>query len=161
MNIQTLVTKLKKFLAPPDNAPRWRKILPYAVLGVLTLIVVVSATYGWNYTNSPSFCAEGCHTMPPQGASYYESPHANVYCTECHIGRAFVRSFPAKHRMCARSLPWRLHLMSSPSVHHIYSLHAKPVSSAICLKNSQTTVCARSHALQITSKTPRPPRIWS
>ena len=90
MNIQTLVTKLKKFLAPPDNAPRWRKILPYAVLGVLTLIVVVSATYGWNYTNSPSFCAEGCHTMPPQGASYYESPHANVYCTECHIGRAFV-----------------------------------------------------------------------
>jgi hypothetical protein len=28
--------------------------------------------------------------MPPQGVTYELSPHANVYCTECHIGRAFV-----------------------------------------------------------------------
>ena len=28
--------------------------------------------------------------MPPQNATYKVSPHANVYCTECHIGRAFV-----------------------------------------------------------------------
>jgi len=90
MKFQQLKAKLKSFFSPPAGSPRWRIILPYAVLGLLTIIVVVTGTYGWNYTNSPSFCAEGCHTMPPQGVTYYQSPHANVYCTECHIGRAFV-----------------------------------------------------------------------
>ena len=28
--------------------------------------------------------------MPPQNAAYLNSPHANVYCTECHIGRGFL-----------------------------------------------------------------------
>ena len=28
--------------------------------------------------------------MPPQNATYLNSPHANVYCTECHIGRSFL-----------------------------------------------------------------------
>ncbi len=28
--------------------------------------------------------------MPPQDVTYKCLPHANVYCTECHIGRAFV-----------------------------------------------------------------------
>jgi nitrate/TMAO reductase-like tetraheme cytochrome c subunit len=83
-------TWLKKFFFPSDNAPRWQVILPYAVLGFLTLTVIVAGTYGWNYTNSPNFCADGCHTMPPQGATYEVSPHANILCTECHIGRAFV-----------------------------------------------------------------------
>ncbi len=90
MKLQNIKAKLKKFFSPPDDSPRWRLILPYAVLGVLTIIVVIGATYGWNYTNSPGFCADGCHTMPPQGVTYAQSPHANVYCTECHIGRAFV-----------------------------------------------------------------------
>jgi hypothetical protein len=26
--------------------------------------------------------------MPPQDAVYKQSPHANVTCEECHIGRA-------------------------------------------------------------------------
>ena len=88
--LKKLKEKLRSFFLPPVNAPRWRKILPYAVLGFLTLIALVAGTYGWNYTNSPSFCADGCHTMPPQGVTYYQSPHANILCTECHIGRAFV-----------------------------------------------------------------------
>jgi mono/diheme cytochrome c family protein len=28
--------------------------------------------------------------MPPQNATYLISPHANVYCSECHIGRSFL-----------------------------------------------------------------------
>ena len=88
--MKKIKTWLKKFFFPSDNAPRWQVILPYAVLGLLTLTVIVAGTYGWNYTNSPNFCADGCHTMPPQGATYAVSPHANILCTECHIGRAFV-----------------------------------------------------------------------
>jgi hypothetical protein len=63
-------------------------ILPYAVLGVLTLIVVSGGIYGWEYTNSSEFCGTACHTMPPQDTVYKQSPHANVTCEECHIGRA-------------------------------------------------------------------------
>ena len=90
MKIQQIKEKLKNFFSPPSDSPRWVRVLPYAVLGLLTVLVVIGGTYGWNYTNSPSFCADGCHTMPPQGVTYAQSPHANVYCTECHIGRAFV-----------------------------------------------------------------------
>jgi len=88
--IQKIKIRFKQFFFPANDSPRWRIILPYTVLGILTLIVVVGGAYGWNYTNSPSFCADGCHTMPPQGVSYEASPHANILCTECHIGRAFV-----------------------------------------------------------------------
>jgi len=82
--------RMNKFFFPPDGSPRWLVILPYAVLGVLSISLVIGGTYGWNYTNSPGFCADGCHTMPPQGVTYEASPHANILCTECHIGRAFV-----------------------------------------------------------------------
>jgi hypothetical protein len=42
---------------------------------------------GWEYSNSPQFCGTTCHTMPPQSVTYLKSPHANVTCEECHIGR--------------------------------------------------------------------------
>jgi nitrate/TMAO reductase-like tetraheme cytochrome c subunit len=81
---------LNLFFFPPTGSPRWAFILPYAVLAVLALTVLVGGAYGWEYTNSPQFCGPTCHTMPPQDITYKISPHANVYCTECHIGRAFV-----------------------------------------------------------------------
>jgi len=80
--------RLKRFFYPAPDSPRWILILPYAVLGVLTVMVIAGGVYGWEYTNSPGFCGTACHTMPPQNTVYKESPHANVTCEECHIGRA-------------------------------------------------------------------------
>ena len=80
----------RRRFAPAPGSPRWMFILPYAVLIVLAVILLAGGAYGWDYTNSPKFCGTTCHTMPPQDATYKVSPHANVYCTECHIGRAFV-----------------------------------------------------------------------
>jgi hypothetical protein len=85
-----LKDRIRGFFNPPAGSPRWMLLLPYAVLGILLIGVLVGGTYGWEYTNSPQFCGTTCHTMPPQNATYTVSPHANVYCTECHIGRAFV-----------------------------------------------------------------------
>lgn len=68
----------------------WLRLLPYGVLGVLTLIVLVSGAYAWEYTNSPEFCGTACHTMPPEYTAYLISPHARVACVECHIGRDFI-----------------------------------------------------------------------
>ncbi len=87
---QRLRRWLSNFFFPPLGTPRWRRILPYAVLGVLTLIVLTTGTYAWEYTNSPSFCGTSCHTMPPEYAAYQVSPHARVACVECHIGRGFI-----------------------------------------------------------------------
>ncbi len=83
-------TSLRKFFFPPAGSPRRLLILPYALLGILSAIVLVGGAYGWAYTNSPSFCGTSCHTMPPEYAAYEASPHARVACVECHLGREFI-----------------------------------------------------------------------
>lgn len=83
-------SKLKSFFFPPNDARLIRRILPYAALGVITLIFLIAAAYGWEYTNSPEFCGTACHTMPPEYNAYLVSPHARVDCVDCHIGRGFI-----------------------------------------------------------------------
>jgi nitrate/TMAO reductase-like tetraheme cytochrome c subunit len=83
-------TKLRNFFFPPAGSPRWMLILPYTILGLLTISLLVGGAYAWDYTNSPPFCGETCHTMPPEYAAYQLSPHSRVACVECHIGREFV-----------------------------------------------------------------------
>jgi hypothetical protein len=95
--MKRLRARLAKFFFPAPDYPRWMLILPYAVLGVLTLMLIAGGVYGWEYTNSPQFCGTACHTMPPQNIAYLQSPHANVTCEECHIGRAsFVNQISRK-----------------------------------------------------------------
>lgn len=88
--MKKLMARLKLFFLPPAGTPTWVRILPYAVLGVLTLIVLTAGAYGWEYTNSPKFCGETCHTMPPEYSAYLVSPHARVDCVDCHIGKGFI-----------------------------------------------------------------------
>jgi nitrate/TMAO reductase-like tetraheme cytochrome c subunit/mono/diheme cytochrome c family protein len=81
---------LRGFFFPPPGSRLWVRLLPYLTLGVLTLIVLVSGVYTWDYTNSPPFCGTACHTMPPEYTAYLTSPHARIDCVECHIGRGFI-----------------------------------------------------------------------
>jgi len=64
--------------------------LPYAILGLLTLLLIIAGGAAWEYTNSSAFCGTACHTMPPEYTSYLTSPHARVACVECHLGRGFI-----------------------------------------------------------------------
>ncbi|MBN1303055.1 MAG: NapC/NirT family cytochrome c [Anaerolineales bacterium] len=95
---------LKKFFYPPPGSPRWMFILPILVAVVFISLLFLGGNYGWEYTNSPKFCGTTCHTMPPQNEAYLVSPHANVYCSECHIGRASVRQQLARKSQDVREL---------------------------------------------------------
>ncbi len=86
----TFRAKLRNFFFPPRSASPWLLILPYTILGVVTISMLVSGAYVWDYTNSAPFCGTTCHTMPPEYAAYQVSPHARVACVECHIGREFI-----------------------------------------------------------------------
>jgi nitrate/TMAO reductase-like tetraheme cytochrome c subunit len=88
--VKRLGAWIKKFFFPPVDSPTWVRLMPYAVLGILTLILLTGAAYGWEYTNSPAFCGTSCHTMPPEYTAYLTSPHARIACVDCHIGKGFI-----------------------------------------------------------------------
>lgn len=80
--------RLRKFFFPAPDSPRWILLLPYITLIVVAALMVFGGIHTWEYTNSNDFCGTVCHTMPPQYTVFQESPHSNVTCEECHIGRA-------------------------------------------------------------------------
>lgn len=80
--------RIKKFFFPSSDSKLWILLLPYLTILVFVLASVFGGIHTWEYTNSPEFCGTTCHTMPPQNTVYKESPHSNVTCEECHIGRA-------------------------------------------------------------------------
>jgi len=88
--IKRFLIGVRNFFFPPRGSSRRMLILPYTVLGILTISLLVGGAYGWEYTNSSSFCGTSCHTMPPEYAAYQVSPHARIACVECHIGREFI-----------------------------------------------------------------------
>ena len=88
--MKRILKRIKSFFLPPEGTPTWLRVLPYAVLGVFTLILLTATAYGWEYTNSPAFCGTSCHTMPPEYSTYLVSPHARVACVDCHIGKGFI-----------------------------------------------------------------------
>jgi len=95
--MRKLLERLKLFFLPPHGTPTWLRILPYAILGLLTVSVLIGGSYAWEYTNSSEFCGTTCHTMPPEYNAYLISPHARVQCVECHIGRdVFTTTFTRK-----------------------------------------------------------------
>lgn len=88
--MKSFLLRIKNFFLPPPNTPTWKRILPYALLGILTMVFLTAFAFTWDYTNSPQFCGETCHTMPPEYTAYLTSPHARVDCVDCHIGKGFI-----------------------------------------------------------------------
>ena len=87
-SMKKILERLNKFFFPGSNATRWMLILPYLTIIILGILLLAGGMAGWEYTNSVGFCGTACHTMPPQATVHALSPHSNVTCEECHIGRA-------------------------------------------------------------------------
>ena len=88
--MRRLWSAIRNFVFPPSGSRLWLRVLPFAIAGVLTLLVLYGSVQAWTYTNSSEFCGMTCHTMPPEYSAYLHSPHARVQCVECHIGRDVV-----------------------------------------------------------------------
>ncbi|MBE9524247.1 MAG: NapC/NirT family cytochrome c [Chloroflexi bacterium] len=88
--MKRFIAKLKLLFFPPEGASPTARVLPFIILGILTLTVFLVAGAGWEYTNTAKFCGTSCHTMPPEYTSYLVSPHARVACVECHLGRGYI-----------------------------------------------------------------------
>jgi nitrate/TMAO reductase-like tetraheme cytochrome c subunit len=96
---------LSRFFFPPKGSSRWLIALPYLVLVVVFILLLTGGIYGWQYTESTEFCGTTCHsTMVPQYVSYLQSPHSNVYCTECHVGRSLFGTQVARKIQDAREV---------------------------------------------------------
>ncbi len=85
--MRKFLLQLRRFFLPAANASLEVRILPFAVLGIITVAIGIGGIATWNYTNSNTFCGTSCHTMPPQYSSYERSSHSRVDCVECHLGR--------------------------------------------------------------------------
>jgi hypothetical protein len=83
----SLKERIRNFFIPAPGSPRWMWIPSILVVGLLSLGLLGGSVHAWEYSNSPEFCGTACHTMPPQSITYLKSPHSNVTCEECHIGR--------------------------------------------------------------------------
>jgi len=69
--------------------PRQRTIAlgVIALTAVNVLIVALAANGAVHAMESNAFCGQVCHTtMEPQATAHRVWPHANVSCTQCHVG---------------------------------------------------------------------------
>ncbi len=88
--MKNLLQSIRSFFLPSSDTPLWLRLAPYIFLGILSIFALWGGAYAWEYTNSPEFCGQACHTMPPEFTSYLASPHARVDCVDCHIGEGFI-----------------------------------------------------------------------
>jgi cytochrome c nitrite reductase small subunit len=59
-----------------------KKLLAGGVLVGVVLMSILAAMYA--YAEEPEFCG-GCHAMEQSFASWSESSHSSVTCSECHL----------------------------------------------------------------------------
>ena len=91
----TAVLSLTLDIADPRNR---RKLIFFAFgAGAFFFASAVGTYKSYHVTESEVFCGEVCHeVMSPEYTAYSHSPHANVSCTECHIGSGAAWYIKAK-----------------------------------------------------------------
>lgn len=68
------------------------------VIGVVIgAIITGGSIFGWEFTESETFCVEPCHkVMGGYDATLAESPHWNMECVECHGEETFIGALKMK-----------------------------------------------------------------
>jgi len=130
--MKLLREKVRKFFFPPSGSPLRILLLPYLSLILMGVLLFGGGVQVWEYSNSAQFCGSGCHTMQPESTVYKYSPHSNITCEECHIGRAgFFTTVTRKSRGL-------LELYSETFKTYEYPLHAEALRPS-------TDTCEKCH----------------
>ena len=62
-----------------------RKSFKMAAIGfVVALVLVIACGAAYTQLEKPTFCG-GCHAMSDNYATWHESSHASIACSECHL----------------------------------------------------------------------------
>jgi len=83
--VATLLTKVKRFIREHDYVRLSKRTLLLVML-VAGFGFSAAAALTWEVTNSSDFCGNVCHLMTPQAVTFKQSAHAEVDCTNCHLG---------------------------------------------------------------------------
>ncbi|MGZ3479865.1 MAG: NapC/NirT family cytochrome c [Myxococcaceae bacterium] len=116
------------------NEPRFRSIaLLVLALTVANLMIVSTATYkGIEVMHSDAFCGGTCHNvMQPEAVAHEITPHAHVYCADCHIGEGAAHFARAKLNGAKQGLEFLL------------GDYSRPVPQPTFVPNQ---ICTRCHA---------------
>jgi hypothetical protein len=89
------------------NEPRLRgmALIVVAVTGVNLMLVSTATFKGLEVMHSNQFCGATCHnTMQPEAVAHSVTPHAKVYCADCHVGEGAGHFAKAKLRGATQML---------------------------------------------------------
>ena len=78
---------LKRVFFPPSESKPFIRVLPLLIVAFIMVALFAFANFAWEESNSVTFCGLTCHTMPPEYVTHQNSPHTNVTCEDCHMGR--------------------------------------------------------------------------
>ena len=95
------VTKMgaAPFLSIDFSRVRDRRYFGIFVAGsfVFFIFAAIGSYNSYHFAESERFCGQTCHTpMRPEHVTYLNSPHAQVSCTECHVGPGAASFVKAK-----------------------------------------------------------------
>ena len=118
------------------NAHTRNVLVGILVLTIVNVVIVSMAAFGAvHHMETAEFCGQTCHTtMEPQAVAHRAWPHAQVACTQCHIGPgagAFVEAKLAGTRQLIQ--------VATNNV-------PKPVPSPQQLISPATATCAGCHS---------------
>jgi nitrate/TMAO reductase-like tetraheme cytochrome c subunit len=74
---------------------RRRVLISLISLVFVGIAVLAMGVWSYDYVESAAFCGTVCHPMESEFARYQHSPHSNIDCAQCHVGRgvsSFVQS---------------------------------------------------------------------
>lgn len=68
---------------------KWMTVLKVSGIIIGGFLILILAGSTWDYSGRPDFCIS-CHTMESVTRSHQTSAHAEVRCTDCHLGVGFA-----------------------------------------------------------------------
>lgn len=108
-------------------------IATLVLLGGTALIGFVSLHYLFEFTASTEFCGGLCHATRAEYVTYHTSLHANVACTECHVGPGLDQELKAKLNGFRE-----LYLMTT-------NTYERPIASPVETLRPARNVCEQCH----------------